>query len=74
MLVQLHSVGELRGNVEDGCKPMGGKDRLKQCGVADVALDAGEAGVGVFVCLEIDIYDCVPFAEKSSFEYPSEES
>src|SRR6202011_4761695 len=45
LLVQLHSVGELRGHVEDGCKPMGDKERLKQCGIADVALNAGEAGV-----------------------------
>ena len=44
LLVHLHAVGELRGGVEDGVEVVFGEDALEQGGVADVALDAGEAG------------------------------
>ncbi len=44
MLVQLRAVGELGGDVIDGVEAVLGEDALEESGVAEVALNAGEAG------------------------------
>ena len=75
MLVELEAVSELCGDVVDGVEVMGGEDLFEEGGVAKIALYEGEVGEGsVFVGCEIDIDDCVAFAEEAAFEDTAEES
>jgi hypothetical protein len=73
MLVHL-AVGELSGGVVDGVETMFGEGALEERGVAEVTLNAGEAGEGVVVGLEVDVDDGVAFSEKPAFENATEKT
>ena len=74
MLVHLHTVGELSGNVIDGVEAVLGEGALEESGVAEVTLNAGETGEGVFVGLEVDVDDGVAFAKEAALEDTAEEA
>ena len=66
----ISAVGELGGDVMDGVEAVLGEDALEESGVAEVALDAGEAGERVLVGLEVDVDYGVAFAEESRLRTP----
>ena len=74
MVIQLHSVRQLGGDMVDSVKSMLGKCGLDESGVAQIASDACELGRGVFIAFEIDIDDGGAFAEETPFEHTAEES
>ena len=73
MLVHF-AVRQLGGDVIDGVEAMLSEDAVEESGVAEVALDAGEAREGVFVGLEVDVDDGVAFAEETALEDSTEEA
>ena len=67
-------VGEEGGAVEDGGRSALFGRGCRGAGVADVALDAGEVGVGVGVGDEVDVGAAEVFGEEAAFEEASEEA
>ncbi len=74
VLVHLHAVGELRSDMIDSVEAMLSEGALEKLFVAEVALNAREAGESVFVRLEIDIDDSMALAQKTAFEHAAEEA
>ena len=68
------AVGKLGGDVMDGVEAMLSKDVVEEGGVAEVALNAGESGEGVFVGLEVDVDDGMAFAKETALENSAEEA
>jgi hypothetical protein len=60
--------------MEDGIEAVLGEDALEQSGVTKVALDAGEAGKGIFVLFEVDVDYGMAFAQKAALENSTEEA
>src|SRR5579871_5873549 len=73
MLVHF-AVRELGGGVIDGVEAVLGEDAVEKSGVAEIALNAGEAGEGVFVGFEVDVDDGVAFAKETALEDAAEEA
>ena len=73
MLVHF-AVRQLGGDVIDGVEAVLGEDAVEKSGVAEVALNAGEAGEGVFVGFEVDVDDGVAFAKETALEDTAEEA
>jgi hypothetical protein len=67
-------VSKLRRDMVDSVKAMLSECALKKLFVAEVALNACEAGESVFIALEIDAYDSVALAQETPFEHAAKKA
>jgi hypothetical protein len=74
MLIHLHAMRELRSNMKDSIEAVFRKGALYQCGIAEIALDAGKSRKSIFILLEVNIDDSVAFAQKAALENSTEEA
>ena len=60
--------------MKDGSELLAGEDLLQERRVADIALDAGEVGVGVGIGYEVDVGAGVALGEEPALEDSAEEA